>query len=118
MQSSHFNYFLVLGDPNSEKPATEISQTQPEVSLRFEIGPSAAVHSPLAVQNGFFHMLVHSYHAELLTSSLSSLGLFLEDEVIPEVIPMKIEIVDAKITLKVSMSAISIRVEWEVVSCR
>lgn len=71
--------------------------------LRYEIGPSAAVHSPLAVQNGFFRMLIHSYEAELLTSSLSSIGLFLEDEVIPEVIPMKIEIVNTKITLKVRM---------------
>lgn len=71
--------------------------------LRYEIGPSAAVHSPLAVQNGFFHMLIHSYEAELLTSSLSSIGLFLEDEIIPEVIPMKIEIVNTKITLKVSI---------------
>ncbi|XP_072853498.2 bridge-like lipid transfer protein family member 3A [Pogona vitticeps] len=89
------------GDPNSETPATtEISQTQPHVCLRYEIGPSAAVHSPLAVQNGFLHLLVHSYLAELLTSSFSSLGPFIEDEVIPEVIPMKIEIVDTKIVLK------------------
>ncbi|XP_053102206.1 bridge-like lipid transfer protein family member 3A isoform X2 [Hemicordylus capensis] len=97
----HYLQSECTGDPNSERPAaTETNQTEPEVCLRFEIGPSAAVHSPLAVQNGFFHLLVHSYHAELLTSSLSSLGYFLEDEVIPEVIPMKIEIVDAKITLK------------------
>lgn len=103
MQSSHLNHFVVLGDPQSERSSTETNQTQPQVRLRFEIGPSAAVHSPLAVQNGFFHILIHSYHAELLTSSLSSLGLFLEDEVIPEVIPMKIELVDTKITLKVSV---------------
>ncbi|XP_034978050.1 bridge-like lipid transfer protein family member 3A isoform X1 [Zootoca vivipara] len=89
------------GELNSERPQTsETSLTQPEVSLQYEIGPSAAVHSPLAVQNGFFHVLIHSYHAELLTSFVSSLGPFLEDEVIPEVIPMKIEIVDTKITLK------------------
>ncbi|XP_042317829.1 UHRF1-binding protein 1 [Sceloporus undulatus] len=97
----HFLQGDFPGDPNSERPAsTETNKSQPDVCLRFEIGPNAAVHSPLAVRNGFFHMLVHSYHAELLTSSLSSLGLFLEDEVIPEVIPMKIEIVDTKITLK------------------
>ncbi|XP_044300545.1 UHRF1-binding protein 1 isoform X2 [Varanus komodoensis] len=90
-----------MGDPNSERPAaTETNLTHPEVCLRYEIGPSAKVHSPLAVQNGFFHMLVHSYHTELLTSCLSSLGPFLEDEVIPDVIPMKIELVDTKITLK------------------
>ncbi|XP_019369308.1 PREDICTED: UHRF1-binding protein 1, partial [Gavialis gangeticus] len=90
-----------MGELNVEKPsATETSQTQPEVCMRLEIGPSAVVHSPLAVQNGFLQMLIHSYQAELLMSFLTNLGPFLEDEVIPEVIPMKIEIVDAKITLK------------------
>ncbi|NXQ98882.1 URFB1 protein, partial [Sagittarius serpentarius] len=72
----------------------------PEVCLRLEVGPNAAVHSPLAVQNGFLHMLVHSYTAELFMSFLTNLGPFLEDEVIPEVIPMEIEVVDTKITLK------------------
>ncbi|KFO89630.1 UHRF1-binding protein 1, partial [Buceros rhinoceros silvestris] len=90
-----------LGDPGVEKPpAPEASKSQPEVCLRLEVGPSAAVHSPLAVQNGFLHLLVHSYTAELFMSSLTSLGPFLEDEIIPEVIPMEIEVVDAKITLK------------------
>ncbi|KFQ81185.1 UHRF1-binding protein 1, partial [Phaethon lepturus] len=72
----------------------------PEVRLRLEVGPNAAVHSPLAVQNGFLHMLVHSYTAEIFMSFLTNLGPFLEDEIIPEVIPMEIEVVDAKITLK------------------
>ncbi|NWT42148.1 URFB1 protein, partial [Chroicocephalus maculipennis] len=72
----------------------------PEVCLRLEVGPSAAVHSPLAVQNGFLHMLVHSYTAEFFMSFLTNLGPFLEDEIIPEVMPMEIEVVDAKITLK------------------
>ncbi|NWX03766.1 URFB1 protein, partial [Caloenas nicobarica] len=72
----------------------------PDVCLRLSAGPSAAVHSPLAVQNGFLRMLVHSYTAELFMSFLTNLGPFLEDEIIPEVIPMEIEVVDAKITLK------------------
>ncbi|NWX89720.1 URFB1 protein, partial [Nothoprocta pentlandii] len=72
----------------------------PEVCMRLDVGPSAAVRSPLAVQNGFLHMLVHSYTAELFMSSLTNLGPFLEDEVIPEVMPMEIEIVNTKITLK------------------
>ncbi|NWH56219.1 URFB1 protein, partial [Geococcyx californianus] len=72
----------------------------PEVCLRLEAGPAAAVRSPLAVQNGFLQMLVHSYTAELFMSFLTNLGPFLEDETIPEVIPMEIEVVDAKITLK------------------
>ncbi|XP_068275265.1 bridge-like lipid transfer protein family member 3A [Nyctibius grandis] len=93
--------YLALGDPGIEKPSVpEASKTQPEVCLRLEVGPSAAVHSPLAVQNGFLRMLLHSYTAELFMSSLTNLGPFLEDEIIPEVIPMEIEVVDAKITLK------------------
>ncbi|XP_074833519.1 bridge-like lipid transfer protein family member 3A [Carettochelys insculpta] len=90
-----------MGEPSVEKPiAAEANQTQPEMCLRLEIGPSAIVHSPLAVKNGFLHILIHSYSTELLMSFLTNLGPFLEDEVVPEVIPMKIEIVDAKITLK------------------
>ncbi|NXT74809.1 URFB1 protein, partial [Zapornia atra] len=72
----------------------------PEVCLRLEVGPGAAVHSPLAVQNGFLRLLLHTYTAELFMSFLTNLGPFLEDEIIPEVIPMEIEVVDAKITLK------------------
>ncbi|XP_054659632.1 bridge-like lipid transfer protein family member 3A isoform X1 [Grus americana] len=93
--------YLALGDSGIEKPSVpEASKTQPEVCLRLEVGPNAAVHSPLAVQNGFLHMLVHSYTAELFMSFLTNLGPFLEDEIIPEVIPMEIEVVDTKITLK------------------
>ncbi|NXP42697.1 URFB1 protein, partial [Leiothrix lutea] len=72
----------------------------PEVSLRLESGPCAAAHSPLAERNGFLRLLLHSCCTELCTSCLTSLGPFLEDEIIPEVIPMEIEVVDAKITLK------------------
>ncbi|XP_010005425.1 PREDICTED: UHRF1-binding protein 1 [Chaetura pelagica] len=90
-----------LGDPGAEKPsAPEAGQTQPDVCLRLAAGPGAAVHSPLAVQNGFLQMLVHSYTADFFMSFLTNLGPFLEDEIIPEVIPMEIEVVDAKITLK------------------
>ncbi|KAM6236916.1 bridge-like lipid transfer protein family member 3A isoform 1-T1 [Porphyrio hochstetteri] len=93
--------YLALGDPGIEKPsAPEASKTQPEVCLRLEAGPSAALHSPLAVQNGFLRVLLHTYTAELFMSFLTNLGPFLEDEIIPEVIPMEIEVVDAKITLK------------------
>ncbi|KAM6399055.1 bridge-like lipid transfer protein family member 3A [Rhynochetos jubatus] len=93
--------YLALGDPGIEKPSVpEAAKPQPEVCLRLEVGPNAAVHSPLAVQNGFLHMLVRSYTAELFMSFLTNLGPFLEDEIIPEVIPMEIEVVDTKITLK------------------
>lgn len=92
------------GDAEVEQPsAPEAAQTQPQVCLRLAAGPHAAVHSPLAVQNGFLQMLLRSYAAEFFMSFLTNLGPFLEDEIIPEVIPMEIEVVDAKITLKVGV---------------
>ncbi|XP_051890497.1 UHRF1-binding protein 1 isoform X2 [Pristis pectinata] len=78
----------------------ESNRTQPAVCLRFESGPGSAVHSPLAVKNGFLQFHINNYSAELSMSSLTNLGPFLEDEIIPEVIPMKIELFDCKITLK------------------
>ncbi|NWI56517.1 URFB1 protein, partial [Calyptomena viridis] len=59
----------------------------PELCLRLE-------------SSGFLRVLLHSCCTELCMSSLTGLGPFLEDEIVPEVIPMEIEVVDAKITLK------------------
>lgn len=84
-----------------EPPVPGAGRAPPAVCLRLSAGPGAAAHSPLAAQNGFLRMLVHSYMAELSMAFLTNLGPFLEDETIPEVIPMEIEVVDAKITLKV-----------------
>ncbi|XP_062928610.1 UHRF1-binding protein 1-like isoform X5 [Mobula hypostoma] len=78
----------------------ECKKELPEVSLRLEGGPSAAVHSPLAVQNGFLQCIVKDFNSEFLISSLTNLGIFLEDEVPADIIPMKIEITDSKIKLK------------------
>lgn len=71
------------------------------MGLRFEVGPGAAVHSPLATQNGFLHFLLRGCDLELFTSVLNGLGPFLEDEEIPVVVPMKIELLHSRITLKV-----------------
>lgn len=71
------------------------------MGLRFEVGPGAAVHSPLAAQNGFLHFLLRGCDLELFTSVLNGLGPFLEDEEIPVVVPMQIELLHSRITLKV-----------------
>ncbi|XP_055988261.1 bridge-like lipid transfer protein family member 3A isoform X1 [Sorex fumeus] len=84
----------------AESSVLKSSHLRPAVGLRFEAGPGAAVHSPLATQNGFLHLLLRGCDLELLTSVLNGLGPFLEDEEIPEVVPMKIELLDSRITLK------------------
>jgi hypothetical protein len=76
-------------------------RVRPAVGLRFEVGPGAAIHSPLATQNGFLHFLLHGCDLELLTSVLNGLGPFLEDEEAPVVVPMQIELLNSSITLKV-----------------
>lgn len=71
------------------------------MGLRFEVGPGAAVHSPLATKNGFLHLVLQGCDLELLTSVLNGLGPFFEDEAIPVVVPMQIELLTSRITLKV-----------------
>ncbi|XP_055119790.2 bridge-like lipid transfer protein family member 3A isoform X2 [Symphalangus syndactylus] len=83
-----------------ESSTLKTGHIRPAVGLRFEVGPGAAVHSPLASQNGFLHLLLHGCDLELLTSVLSGLGPFLEDEEIPVVVPMRIELLNSSITLK------------------
>uniref|UniRef100_A0A6I8NIA4 Bridge-like lipid transfer protein family member 3A n=1 Tax=Ornithorhynchus anatinus TaxID=9258 RepID=A0A6I8NIA4_ORNAN len=87
------------GSP-ARDPDSEGSETQPSVSLRFEVGSGASLRSPLAARNGFLHLLLCGCDVELLTSVLNGLGPFLEDEELPVVIPMQIELLDARVTLK------------------
>ncbi|XP_004674037.1 PREDICTED: UHRF1-binding protein 1 [Condylura cristata] len=87
--------------PNFEESSgLKTGRLQPAMGLRFEVGPGAAVHSPLAPQNGFLHFLLRDCDLELFTSVLNGLGPFLEDEEIPVVVPMKIELLNSRITLK------------------
>ncbi|XP_007483774.1 bridge-like lipid transfer protein family member 3A isoform X2 [Monodelphis domestica] len=89
-----------LHDQCPESPALKTDNSKPAVALRFEVGPHAAVHSPLASKNGFLHLSLHGGNLELLTSVLTGLGPFLEDEVMPVIIPMQIELLNVSITLK------------------
>ncbi|XP_021485761.1 bridge-like lipid transfer protein family member 3A [Meriones unguiculatus] len=88
------------GTSSQEPSNLKTGHTRPAVGLRFEVGPGAAVHSPLAIQNGFLRFLLRGCDLELLTSVLNSLGPFLEDEEVPVVVPMQIELLHSSITLK------------------
>ncbi|KAM3588117.1 uncharacterized protein V6R79_021607 [Siganus canaliculatus] len=72
----------------------------PEVQARLESGPCAAAHSPLAERNGFLQLRLHGYQASFLMSTLRNLALFLEDDSVPQVLPMEISIRDTHINLK------------------
>ncbi|MBZ3880140.1 UHRF1-binding protein 1 [Sciurus carolinensis] len=88
------------GSNFQESSSLKTDNIRPAVGLRFEVGPHAAVHSPLATQNGFLHFLLRGCDLELLTSVLNGLGPFLEDEEVPVVFPMQIELLNSSITLK------------------
>lgn len=87
-------------DRHQSSMTQECKKELPEVSLRLENGPSAGVHSPLAAQNGFLQCMIKNFNSEFLVSSLTNLGVFLEDDVPADIIPMKIEIMGTRINLK------------------
>ncbi|XP_072279045.1 bridge-like lipid transfer protein family member 3A isoform X2 [Pyxicephalus adspersus] len=76
------------------------STSSPRITLKFDLGPSAASFSPLAVRNGFLQLWIKDFSSEIPVSAITHLGPFLEDEKIPEILPMIIQVNNSKITLK------------------
>uniref|UniRef100_A0A8C2E1Y3 UHRF1 binding protein 1-like n=1 Tax=Cyprinus carpio TaxID=7962 RepID=A0A8C2E1Y3_CYPCA len=86
-----------LGSGSGSEPSAVLN---PEVQVRLESGPGAAVHSPLAEQNGFLQCRLQAFSADFLMASLRNLGLFLEDDSASQVLPMEITIKDTHVNLK------------------
>ncbi|CAJ1084777.1 UHRF1-binding protein 1 isoform X2 [Xyrichtys novacula] len=77
------------------------SRSTPAVCMRSEMGPSAARHSPLAESLGFLDIRVQDFKAELLSSTVSNIGPFLEDEFSVDGQLMQLHLSNITITIKV-----------------
>ncbi|XP_039604616.1 UHRF1-binding protein 1 [Polypterus senegalus] len=89
-----------LGLVSPQRPVSAAPCHPSMLALRFEVGPAAVRHSPLAESNGFLHVKLRECTTELLTSTLNNLGPFLEDELVADVLPMRIDLADTSVTLK------------------
>uniref|UniRef100_A0A673IM59 UHRF1-binding protein 1-like n=1 Tax=Sinocyclocheilus rhinocerous TaxID=307959 RepID=A0A673IM59_9TELE len=85
------------GSGSGSEPSAVLN---PEVQVRLESGPRAAVHSPLAKQNGFLQCRLQAFCADFLMASLRNLALFLEEDSTSQVLPMEITIKDTHVNLK------------------
>lgn len=77
------------------------SRNSPVLSLRAEMGPSAAQRSTLDESLGFLDVRLQDCQAELLASTVTNIGPFLEDEFSVDGQPVRLHLSNVTVTLKV-----------------
>uniref|UniRef100_A0A671LDP9 UHRF1-binding protein 1-like n=1 Tax=Sinocyclocheilus anshuiensis TaxID=1608454 RepID=A0A671LDP9_9TELE len=98
-----FFFSTIAGSSSPSAPLSPGPQSlycPPAAALRMEMGPCAGRHSPLSKSVGFMEMCLTGCKAELLASTLNTLGPFLEDELSADPQPMRLWLRDTAITLK------------------
>ncbi|XP_053498604.1 bridge-like lipid transfer protein family member 3A isoform X2 [Ictalurus furcatus] len=83
----------------SSPPISPVSRP-PEVCVRVEAGPGAGRHCCAAESAGFVEVCVRGCEAELLTSTINTLGPFMEDELNSDSQPIRITVHNTRITLR------------------
>ncbi|KAJ8016716.1 hypothetical protein DPEC_G00010220 [Dallia pectoralis] len=91
---------LVPAPGGSDPSRRQGSRVAPVVGMRVEMGPSAVRHGALSALVGHLELGVQGCQAELLSSTLATLGPFLEDELSADIQPMRVHLDNVTITLK------------------
>lgn len=79
--------------------------------MRAETGPSATQRSTALDCAGFVDMRLQDCQAELLSSTVASIGPFLEDEFSADGQPMRLHMRNVTVTIKVSADECTARFE-------
>uniref|UniRef100_A0A3P8TQ37 Bridge-like lipid transfer protein family member 3A n=1 Tax=Amphiprion percula TaxID=161767 RepID=A0A3P8TQ37_AMPPE len=83
-----------------QKQDRQQSRDSPVLCMQAEMGPSAARRSAMAESLGFVDMRVQNCKAQLLTSTVTNIGPFLEDEFSIDGQPVKLHMSNVTITMK------------------
>lgn len=93
-----FLFVLFIG---SDHKAVIHSKSSPEITLRFESGPGAVIHTLCLQKRASFCNIYENFVALSFLCLLLWIFNILEDETVATVMPMKIQVSNTKINLKV-----------------